>query len=118
MDEQGTSGSTGWALSAHLSALLAGYVIPFGNILAPMVIWLMKKEEDPFVARHALEAMNFQITVLLALLLCIPLMLVLIGIPLMILIAIGQIVLCIIACVAAGSGQTYEYPFTMRLVKG
>jgi uncharacterized protein len=98
--------------------MLAGYLIPFGNILGPLIIWLMKKDEDDFVARHALEAMNFQISVLLAVLLCIPLVFVIVGLPLLIVICIGQLVLGIIACIAAMSGEEYRYPYSFRFVNG
>jgi uncharacterized Tic20 family protein len=110
------SNSRTWALSAHLSGLLAGYVIPFGGILAPFIIWLVKKEDDPFVRDHALEALNFQITVWLALIICIPLVFVVIGIPMIFVIAIGAMVYSIIATIKAGSGEAYRYPFCWRLV--
>jgi len=119
MDEPVTSTSTNWALSAHLLGFLGTYIVPaFGNILAPMVIWLMKKEEDAFVARHALEVMNFQITVFLAMLVCAPLVLVFIGIPLLALLLVAQIVLGIAGTFAAAKGKEYQYPGTLRLVKG
>ncbi len=110
--------SRNWALSAHLSGVLAGYVIPFGNILAPMVIWLVKKEDDRFAGEHALEALNFQLTVLLALIACIPLIFIVIGIPMMIVIGVGSLIYGIIATIKAGSGEDYRYPFCWRLVKG
>src|SRR5882762_7660874 len=67
-----------WALFAHLSALI-GYIIPFGSIIGPLIIWQIKKNEMPFVDDQGKEALNFQITVALAVLGCFVLMLVLIG---------------------------------------
>src|SRR5690606_15888356 len=74
-----------WALFAHLSAL-AGILIPFGNILGPLIIWQIKKAEMPFVDDQGKEALNFQITVAIAMIVSMILMLVLIGVVLMFLV--------------------------------
>ena len=54
-----------WSIAAHLSAL-AGLFIPFGSVLGPLVVWLVKRNEMPMVDRHGKEALNFQITVTIA----------------------------------------------------
>ena len=105
-----------WGMIAHLAAL-AGFVIPFGNVIGPLVVWLVKKDTMPFVDVHAKEALNFQITVFIAVLVCIPLMFVLIGIPLLFVVGIGALVLSIMAALKAQNGEAYRYPFTLRLVK-
>jgi uncharacterized Tic20 family protein len=56
----------------HLMAF-CGYVIPFGNLLGPLVIWLTKKDASPFVDDQGKESLNFQITVSIACIVCIPL---------------------------------------------
>lgn len=50
-----------WAMIAHLSAY-AGHFFPLGNIFAPLIIWLLKKDQYPFVADQAKESLNCQIT--------------------------------------------------------
>ena len=60
------------AMLCHLLAL-AGYVIPFGNIIGPLVMWLVKKEDHPFIDEQGKEALNFQITVALAVMACLVL---------------------------------------------
>ena len=105
-----------WGMIAHLSAL-AGFVIPFGNVIGPLVVWLIKKDTMPFVAEQGKEALNFQITVFIAVMICIPLMFILIGIPLMFVVGIGALVLSIIAAIKAQNGENYRYPFALRLVK-
>jgi len=55
-----------WAMVGHLAAL-AGFVIPFGNILGPLIVWLVKREESPFVAYHAKQSMWLQIFAAIAL---------------------------------------------------
>ncbi|HET6603527.1 MAG TPA: DUF4870 domain-containing protein [Xanthomonadaceae bacterium] len=104
------------AMFAHLSALV-GIIIPFGNVLGPLLIWLLKKETMPFVDDQGKEALNFQITVTIALLVCIVLMFVLIGLLLLPLVGLAALILTVIAAVKANEGTAYRYPFTLRLVK-
>jgi len=106
-----------WAMVCHLSAL-SGFLIPFGNLIGPLVVWLIKRGEMSLVDTHGKEALNFQITVTIALLICIPLMFVLIGIPLAFAIGIGALVLTIMAAVKVSNGElAYRYPFALRLLK-
>lgn len=107
-----------WGLFAHLSAL-AGVVIPipFANILGPLIIWQMKKAEMPFVADQAKEALNFQITVAIAFVVCLILMFLIIGMLLLPVLGIAALVFTIIGAIKANNGEYYRYPFTLRLVK-
>jgi uncharacterized protein len=105
-----------WAFFAHLSALV-GFVIPFGSLLGPLIIWQMKKNELPFVDDQGREALNFQITMAIAFVVCCVLMLILIGFLLAAIVGIVDIIYTIIAAIAANNGQTYRYPFNLRLIK-
>ena len=105
-----------WAMFCHFAAFL-GLVIPFGNLLGPLIVWQIKKDLDPFVDAQGKEALNFQISVALAALLCFLLMVVVVGFPLLVLVSIGALVLTIIAGIKANEGQAYRYPFAWRLVK-
>ena len=105
-----------FGMLCHISAL-AGYIIPFGNILGPLVMWLIKKEQMPFVDEQGKEALNFQITVFIAVLICIPLIFVLIGLLLLPVVGIGALVLMIIAAVKANAGEHYRYPVSIRFIK-
>ena len=106
-----------WAMGCHLAAL-SGFLIPFGNIVGPLVIWLIKRAEMPMVDRHGKEALNFQITVMIAFLISIPLCFILIGFLLMAIVGIGALVLTIMAAVKVSNGDyEYRYPFTLRLLK-
>ncbi|MFP5310498.1 MAG: DUF4870 domain-containing protein [Actinomycetes bacterium] len=112
--------SRNWAMGAHLSAIL-GF-----TIIGPLVVWLVKKDTDEFVAHHAREALNFNITMAIATVAGVVLggllALVTLGIGLIVLIPAGLVVigayyvLSIIACVKAAGGEGYRYPFTIRLV--
>ena len=105
-----------WALFAHLSALI-GYVIPFGSIIGPLIIWQVKKNEMPFVDDQGKEALNFQITMVIAAIVCIVLMLVLIGFLLIWIVGILDLIFIVVAAIAANNGQAYRYPFNLRLIK-
>ena len=105
-----------WAMFCHLSALL-GIWVPFGSLIGPLILWQMKRETDPFIDDQGKEALNFQISVAIASAICLLLMVVVIGFFLFGLVAIGALVLTIIAGVKANEGQVYRYPFTWRLIK-
>ena len=105
-----------WAMLGHLSAF-AVFVLPaFGNIIGPLVIWLIKKDSMPFAADQAKEALNFNITFSILAIVCSALIFLLIGIPLLALVGIAWLVLTIVAAVKANSGVSYRYPFCLRLV--
>jgi uncharacterized Tic20 family protein len=105
-----------WAMFAHLSALV-GFIIPLGSIIGPLVIWQMKKAEMPFVDDQGKEALNFQITALIAIVVCFVLMFVLIGMLLLPLVALAVLILTIIGGIKANNGEAYRYPFAIRLIK-
>lgn len=107
-----------WAMFCHLSAL-AQYVIPIpaANILAPLLLWNLKRKESPFVDDQGREALNFQITVTLAVMACIPFMLACIGIPMAIAVAVADVVFVVIAAIKAADGIRYRYPVCLRFVK-
>jgi uncharacterized Tic20 family protein len=106
-----------WAMICHLAAL-AGFLMPFGNLLGPLLIWLLKRVDMPLVDSHGKEALNFQITVTLAILVCVPLVFVLVGVPLIILIVIAALIMTIMAAVQVSNGNlAYRYPFALRLLK-
>ncbi len=101
---------------AHLSAL-AGLIIPFGSILGPLVIWLVKKDTMPLVNEQGKEALNFNITVGIAAIIGWILCFILIGFLLLPALFIAWLVFVIIATIKANEGTSYHYPFSLRLVK-
>ncbi len=90
-------------------------IIPFGNVIGPLIVWQMKKDM-PFVDDQGKEALNFQITVSIAVFICFPLMFVLIGLLLLPLVLLGALVMTIIAGLKANNGETYRYPLALRLI--
>lgn len=104
------------AMFAHLSAF-AGLLFPAGgNVIAPLIVWLVQREKSAFVADQSLESLNFNITVLLAEIACGFLFIVGIGVLLVIVLGIVWLVGTIIAAVRASEGQRFRHRFTLRLV--
>ncbi len=105
-----------WAMFCHFAAFL-GMVFPFGNLLGPLIVWQLKKDTDPFVDDQGKEALNFQITMAIALLISFLLVFVVVGIVLIWLVGIAALVLTIIAGIKANEGKAYRYPFCWRVIK-
>lgn len=105
-----------WALAAHLSAFI-GHFIPFGHLIGPLVIWLIKRDQSEFIEDQAREALNAQISVTIYMAFAMLLILVLIGFPLLFVIWLADVILVIVAAVSANDGTRYRYPFILRLVK-
>lgn len=102
---------------AHLSSFLGWIGIPFANLIAPFVIWQMKKEELPFAASQAKECLNFQITMTILALISGILVFVFIGIIGLIILLVIDVIYTIIAAMKANEGVEYRYPFTFRFIK-
>jgi uncharacterized Tic20 family protein len=105
-----------WGLIAHLSSL-SGLIIPLGSVLGPLIVYLVKKDQSAFGADCAKEALNFNLTVVIAAIVCAILWLVFVGILLSVVLFFAWVVLTIIAAVRASEGTSYRYPATIRFVK-
>jgi uncharacterized Tic20 family protein len=105
-----------WAMLCHMSAMLM-YLTVIGGFVAPLVIWLMKREQMPFVADQGRETLNFQITILLALIGAAILMIVVIGIPIFAGLILFHFIVTIIASVKSSEGVLYRYPFCWRVIR-
>jgi uncharacterized Tic20 family protein len=106
-----------WALAAHLSALVGYVMIPLGNIIAPLVIWLIQKDKMPFVDDQGKEALNFQISMSIYAIACVPFVFFLIGIPMLLAVGLVGIVFLIVAAIKANEGIHYRYPLTIRFIR-
>jgi uncharacterized Tic20 family protein len=107
-----------WAMFCHLAALALFTSIPFAWVIGPLVIWLIKKDDFPFVEEQGKESLNFQISVSIYMLCCLPLVcLGGIGAFLIAGIAIADLVFIIIGSINASNGQSYRYPCCIRMIK-
>lgn len=111
-----SSSEKNYAMLCHLVAF-SGFIIPFGSIIGPLVMWLIKKEESEFINYHGKESLNFQISIAIYAIISGILALVLIGILFLIALGIIWIVFVIIASVKTSEGEEYRYPLTIRFVK-
>ena len=93
----------------HLGGILFSFI-------PSLVVWLLKKDDSEYIAAQAKEALNFQITLLLAQFIAYILVFILVGFLLLGLIWIFNIVFCIIAAISSSKGEYYRYPFTLRLI--
>ena len=105
-----TSEEKTMAILSHILCIVAGFI-------APLVIYLTKKDESVFVKSHATESLNFQLTMLIAYFVCVLLMILLIGLLLIWLVMIANLVLVIMATIKASEGKLYKYPFSIKFVK-
>jgi uncharacterized Tic20 family protein len=106
-----------WAMLCHMSAMLM-YLTVIGGFIAPLVIWLLKRDEMPFVADQGRETLNFQITTLLALCVGGLLTVVLIGFLIIGAVLLFHFIVTIIAAVKVSEGVVYRYPICWRVIRG
>jgi uncharacterized Tic20 family protein len=111
-----------WALLGHLSAFSA-FITGLGCVIGPLIVWLVKRDTMPFAGEQAKEALNFNITAIIAAVALGVFTLITLGIgalltvPLALALFVAWFVLTIVAAVKANNGEHYRYPFSIRLVK-
>ena len=107
-----------WGMLAHLSAFAGLLPLPLlGTVLGPLLVWLGQRERSEFVAVNAKEALNFNISVLIAGAVCTLLAYIYIGILLNVALFFYWITMTILAGIRASEGLRYHYPFALRLIK-
>jgi uncharacterized protein len=100
----------GIAALTHASGILFGFIVP-------LVVWLLKKDQSAYLGDNAKEALNFQITILIGYCVSWVLMFLLIGFLVFPLLMLANLIFCILAAVKTNNGETYRYPFALRLIK-
>lgn len=104
-----------WAILSHLSAL-CGFLIPMGNVVGPLVIWLVKRESSPYVAAHAKEALNFNISITLYSAFATLLLFIYIGALFLIVIFGFWLISLVLAALRAREDKPYRYRLIFRFV--
>jgi len=121
-----TQNDKNYSSITHLSGF-AGWFFPFGNIIAPLVLWSAKKNESAYIDAHGKAAVNFQLSIILYCILLtilfVPIAIFTLGLGI-IAIVIGIIpaiilkfILIISASIKANNGEHYNYPFTIEFIK-
>ena len=117
MNEQVQSQDRTLPVLCHVLALAGFAGIPFANVLAPLFLWLWKRESNPDVDQHGKESLNFQISMTIYTIAAAATLLVFIGILLLPIILVANLVLIVLAALEASRGGFYRYPFTIRFLK-
>lgn len=104
-----------WLVLLHLSEFL-GYLVPLAGFIAPVVIWLVMKDDSPEMDRHGRNVVNWIISSTIYVIVSAILCLVLIGIPLLILMMVLVTVFPIIGAVKASQGVEWKYPLAIRFL--
>ena len=107
---EGSQDARNMALLCHLLGF-------FTSFIGPLIVWLLKKDDSPYVDRQGKEALNFQIAVILASFVAGLLSFLCIGLLLFPVIGIADLVFVIMACIATSKGEEYKYPVSLRLIK-
>ena len=106
-----------WAMFCHLAALAMYLSIPFGNIIGPLIVWQIKKDEHLYIDEQGKAALNFQISIVIYLIASVLLMFVVIGFFLLVGLAIFNLVMIIINGIKANNGQPTNYPLSFKFIK-
>ena len=120
MDEERLPASAAekrWGALAHLSGFAFLLLPPIGGILVALAIWSTIGRKSAYVEKQAREALNFQIFILLAIVLGIALMYILIGVFVLIGVALLDLGCMIRGSLKAHRGIQHVYPYSLRLVK-
>lgn len=110
-----------WGMIAHVGVFAAAWFAM--GFLCPLVVWLVYRDRSEFVRRHALESLNFQLSLLIYTVVAVVLIMitfglgVLIVVPLVLIGAVAAVVVIILATIAASNGREYRYPLCLRLVR-
>ena len=112
-----------WAMFCHLAGL-AGFVIPvvLSGIIAPLIVWQVKKDEHPFIDEHGKEALNFQLSIamyaMIGVALCFITCVGVVLIPFVVgAVYLVSLIFLIIAAIKANNGEHYRYPLSIRFIK-
>lgn len=106
-----------WNLICHLSGLTLYCALPFINVILPFAIWKMKGTQDAVLEREGKEAVNFNLSILIYLVVASLLCYVLVGYALLPLLVVGHLFLVIRAGLRANKAEPVHYPFTLRFIK-
>ncbi len=96
---------------------LSRIAFPFGSVIGPLIVWLVKKEEMPLVAEHGRKSLNFQLTMMIAYIVCFMLMFVVVGVILLPLVALFSLIMVVVSAIKANDGKEVKYPMAIEFIK-
>ncbi len=104
-----------WAMFCHLASF-TGAIIPFGNVIGPLILWSMKKDYSELVDREGKKSINFQISMSIYIFVSAILVFTGIGILLLIGLALLNLIFVILAIVKTLNGENYQYPLSIKFL--
>lgn len=111
-----TESERNWSMLCHLSAF-ASFFFPFGGIIGPLICWLSRKDDSAWVNINGKASLNFNLSILLYIMLSLPLMFIIIGIPIFAALLILRIICITIASVKAARGEAFRYPLSIPFIQ-
>jgi len=111
-----TQSERDWAMFCHLSAF-AGYFFPLGGIIGPLICWISRKDESQWVDTNGKASLNFQLSLLLYMVLAIPLCFIKIGILILAFLGIFEVVCIVVASIKAAKGEYFKYPLSIPFIQ-
>ena len=105
-----------WAMLCHLSAF-AGFFFPFGGVIGPLICWLTRRDESSWVNVNGKASLNFQLSMLLYMILAFPLCFIIIGFPIIFLVLTLKVICIIIASLKAPKGELFRYPLAIPFIQ-
>jgi len=105
-----------WAMLCHLSSF-AGFFFPFGGIIGPLICWLSRRDESSWVNENGRNSLNFQLSMLLYMVLTVPLFFIIIGFPIIFMLITLKVICVIIASVKAAKGEPFRYPLVIPFIQ-
>jgi uncharacterized Tic20 family protein len=105
-----------WAMFCHISAF-ASFLMPFGGVIGPLVIWVSKRDESTWVNENGKASLNFQLSILLYIILTIPLCFIIIGFPIIAVLILLRIIFIVIASIKASKGVEFRYPLAIPFIQ-
>lgn len=105
-----------WSMFLHLSVLTT-YIVPLAGLVAPIVIWQMKKNDSPKLDMHGKIVVNWVLSMILYMIVSVVLSFVIIGLPMLLALVVLNIVFPIIGGIKANNGETWRYPLSIRFIK-
>jgi uncharacterized protein len=111
-----TREESNWATFCHLSGFAVFVLPPFGHVIAPLILWLLKRHDSLFIDEHGKEALNFQISVTIYGLICFMMFFFLIGLPMALILFVFWAVCMIYAAIQANDGMSFRYPLIIRFL--
>ncbi|MBN2595932.1 MULTISPECIES: DUF4870 domain-containing protein [Labilibaculum] len=104
-----------WAMFCHLASF-SGVIIPFGNVIGPLILWSMKKDYSELVDQEGKKSINFQISMCIYIFVSAILVFIGIGILLLIGLALLNLIFVVIAIVKTLNGEDYQYPLSIKFL--